>query len=434
MNSYVVCIPSYKRAKLCNDKTLTLLKSLGISKDLVKVFIVEEEKDEYERTLDPDLYGELVVGVKGIVAQRQFISDYFPEGRHIVSLDDDITGLDLSMTNFKSADEFFLNAFEKCRQENAFLWGVYPVFNPFYRKDRPEVTTDIAFVIGAFYGYVNRPLDKSLKISICTKSKDDVENSLRFWLKDGKVVRYNRIGFKSKYCGSDGGGLGNLTSRMENMKLASFALNEAYPDFTRIKIRKNGVYEIVLRSAPPKKDRKKKIVEPLVVEIKEPEYLEEFNDTSKLFEMLSAVKVPVASGGNGRSTTFGRHRAMTLGMIKPRGKNTYDLSACSKKFPKIYEEVVRIGKLICPFDFESIHVNHNVVCPRHIDGRNAGESVIISFGDYSGGNLFVENGEVREYNSKNRPLLFNGGKSYHWNAPILGGNKYSLVFFNSNNK
>lgn len=433
MNSYIICIPSYKRAKICNDQTLTLLKSIGVSKDLVKVFIVEEEKEEYERTLNPELYGELVIGALGLVPQRQFITDYFPEGQHIVSLDDDITGLDLSMTDFKSADEFFINAFETCSKEKAFLWSVYPVFNPFFRKSRQEITTSISVAIGAFYGYINRPLDDFLKRPLCLSgNKEDVERSIRYYLKDGKIVRFNRVGFNTKYYGKDGGGLGIFQERIEDMKTESIALNTAFPDITRIKIRKNGLYEIVLREKPPKHSRTKITPEPLDIEIIQPEYLEEFNDTSKLFEMLSSITVPVVSSNNRKS--FDRHRAMTLGIIKGRVTKIYSLSRSSKKFPQIYEEVVRIGKLICPFEFESIHLNHNVVCPRHIDRGNTGESVIISFGDYSGGTLFIESGEVAEYDTKNRPLKFNGSKYYHWNAPILEGNKYSLVFFNSNNR
>ena len=40
--------------------------------------------------MDPDTYGKIVVGKKGLVNQRIFISEYFPMGTCVVSLDDDV--------------------------------------------------------------------------------------------------------------------------------------------------------------------------------------------------------------------------------------------------------------------------------------------------------------------------------------------------------
>jgi hypothetical protein len=435
---YTICIPSYRRSEICNERTLKTLHELGISKDKIKVFIIEEEREIYEKDLNPEYYGALIVGVKGLVAQRQFITDYHAEGTHIISLDDDVESLDLSLTDYQSADEFFKKAFETCIQENAFIWGIYPVFNEYFRKERKAITTEISFVVGAFYGYINR-LDDDLKIRLA-KNKDDVERSIRYYLKDGKVIRFNKIGFKTKYYGNDGGGLGNMKSRMKIMEEDAHALNAEFPNNTRIKVRKNGMYEIVLRSALPKRIRKTKpppSLEPKESEeSEEPIWLPEFADTSNLFEMLSKIIVPMKCSGSGRSKTFGKHRSMTLGYIKARVSRKYDLSYSSKKFPKIYEEVCRIGKLICPFEFTAIHVNHNVQCPRHIDGNNAGKSVLISFGDYEGGSLFIEKtpADKGEFITKNKPLMFDGGKHYHWNSPITSGNKYSLIFFCSSNK
>lgn len=434
-NDYIVCIPSYKRSKICNAKTLKTLNGLGVSASIIKVFIVEEEKEDYINELNPEWYGELVVGVKGLVAQRQFITDYHQAGTRILSLDDDIEALDLSLTDYSSADDFFRSAFDTCIKENAFIWSPYPVFNEYFRKDRKPVTTDIAYCIGAFFGYINRPNDPELMTPLSPNgNKEDVERSIRFYIKDGKIVRFNRVGFKTKYYGTDGGGLGTFKTRLEKMKESAIALNNAFPDLTRIKIRKNGMYEIVLRSAPPKRVRKiaKKdlpIEDPIETEPDDPVWLPPFTDTNNLLDMLSKIKVPIASNGKGRSVTFGEHRSMTLGFIKERRTRRYELSFNSKRHPLIYEEVCRIGKIICPFDFAAIHINHNVKCPRHIDGNNAGKSVIISIGDYEGGSLFIEG--KGEYVTKNHPLIFDGGKHYHWNSEITSGNKYSLVFFSS---
>jgi hypothetical protein len=105
------------------------------------------------------------------------------------------------------------------------------------------------------------------------------------------------------------------------------------------------------------------------------------------------------------------------------------LSEQSKKHPKIYEAVLKIGEAISPaFEFSSIHLNHNVVCPKHLDSKNVGESVLVSFGDYEGCNIVIE-GEI--YDAKHTPIKFNGALLEHWNTKDLVGNKYSLVFYNS---
>ena len=91
MTDYVVCIPSYKRADVCNDKTLTMLKKNKIDSKKIYVYVAnKDEYDEYLRVLDPKLYNKLVIGIKGLVPQRQFIMEQWKDGEHIVFFDDDV--------------------------------------------------------------------------------------------------------------------------------------------------------------------------------------------------------------------------------------------------------------------------------------------------------------------------------------------------------
>ena len=77
--------------------------------------------------------------------------------------------------------------------------------------------------------------------------------------------------------------------------------------------------------------------------------------------------------------------------------------------------------------FSSIHLNNNVVCPKHKDNRNVGNSLLVSFGDYTGCNIVI--GDVI-YDAKYTPLIFNGAEIEHYNTNDLEGNKYSLVYYN----
>lgn len=148
----------------------------------------------------------------------------------------------------------------------------------------------------------------------------------------------------------------------------------------------------------------------------------------KLYEMLNEITIPIVNENNRHN--FPRHRGGIFGLIRGRYKSGIGLSALSKKYPEIYKEIVKIGKEICPFQFTTIQINHNLVSTPHIDKNNVGEGLLVSFGDYKGGNIII-GGE--EYDTKYKPTIFNGSKLEHYNTKFIGEhNKYSLIFFNIN--
>jgi len=420
--TYTIVIPSYKRSSIVQKKTLITLKNLGIPKELINIFVIEEDYEKYKSACNPDFYGNIIVGVKGLVQQRQFINNFYPPETKIISLDDDIESLDLSMTEYKSADEFLTNAFQVCYENNAYIWGLYPVFNPFFRKSKEPITTHLNFIIGAFFGYINRPNDTDLDLEITTQgNKEDVERTIKYWKKDGTVIRFNQIGFKTKYYGSDGGGLGKFNDRLEMMKQNTIAINTAYPDMTKIKIRKNEMYEIVFK---PLKKIITKGKEPIVIMPKVDETL-----FAKLLDLLKNHCVKLCDKRSSR-LGFGKHRCEQYGYVKARFTGIVGLSRASKKKFDIYKEIIKVGETICPFKFDTIQLNNNTVCPPHYDSANVGSSMLISFGDYTGCNIVIEG---IMYDAKYSPIIFNGSERQHWNTNDLQGNKYSLVFYNSKN-
>lgn len=243
--TYTIAIPSYKRSIILLYKTLNFLERNSINSNLIYIFIVEEDKDDYMQ-IPRYLYKELVIGVKGIVPQRKFIENYFDEGTNIVSLDDDIQDLIFAKPEEEiPLNEFFTEAFNLCKKENAFIWGVYPVGNPFYANRNKWNTTHLTFIIGCFYGFINRPNKEELKV-ILTNNKEDIEKSIRYWYCDKKVIRFNTVCVKTKYQGKDGGGLGLLEDRLQDMENECKLIHAHYPSITRIRIKKNGEYDIVL--------------------------------------------------------------------------------------------------------------------------------------------------------------------------------------------
>lgn len=157
------------------------------------------------------------------------------------------------------------------------------------------------------------------------------------------------------------------------------------------------------------------------------EQMECNNYYDSLFYMLEKTTLRLTNDTNNRRG-FPHYRCAAFGMIRPRYHyRGYDeLSLDSKKFPHIHEEINRIGKIICPFEWKSVQVNKNLVCPPHKDSKNTGMSLLVSFGDYTGCNIVVDG---KTYDAKYRPTIFDGAKYEHWNTNDLVGTKYSLVYF-----
>ena len=92
------------------------------------------------------------------------------------------------------------------------------MFSSYWRENKLNLSKiKLNYCIGAFYGIINR---KEMKLNLSLNGdKEDVERTIQYYLKDGIVLRFNRVGFKTKYFANDGGRLGPLKSRLENHKM-----------------------------------------------------------------------------------------------------------------------------------------------------------------------------------------------------------------------
>jgi hypothetical protein len=253
LHDFVVAIPSYKRADTLKEKTLPLLHQYGIEPRRIHIFVANKEEEKvYKEALDPKLYGKIIVGVKGIGPVRNFIYDYFPVGKPIVSMDDDVEELqqlrgttkeNSKLIKLKDLDGFFKDAYKLLKQEKLFIWGVYPVRNAFFMQQK--ITTELKFIIGVTFGYINRKLKALVPKA---EGKEDIEQSILYYLMDGGVIRFNNIVPKTKF--NAPGGLG--TDRQEMNRIAAEYLKKKYPDIVTIFYRKNGMTEVKLARMPRK--------------------------------------------------------------------------------------------------------------------------------------------------------------------------------------
>jgi len=246
---YVVAIPSYNRHDVIVNKTLKTLHEGHINKNQIYIFVANKQQYKlYEEHVPPELYNKIIIGKLGITNQRRFISTYFPEGQYIVSIDDDVEQVEHMygsdrLVKVKNLHDFFMSAYELLKKENLYIWGIYPVRNPFFMKKK--ITTELKFIIGVMFGYINRH-NKQIYPSIQSESKEDYEQSILYYKMDGGVLRFNYITTKTKFNAE--GGLGK--DRYEKNNNAANYLQKTYPSIITIFHRKNGMPEVKFSKMP----------------------------------------------------------------------------------------------------------------------------------------------------------------------------------------
>jgi len=262
---YTIAIPSYNRQDTIQTHTLAVLNRHHIKPSHITIFVANQEQhDIYKAAIPQFLYNNLVIGVLGLKNQRNFISDYYPEGAHIVEMDDDIKQIVQLVTTQKvgkksgrlttrktikphkttkpieDLDGFIIKAFEMCTELNIFLWGVYPLINAYFMTDK--ITKDLRFIVGPMWGMINRHR-QDLKLTI--DEKENSERTLQYWVADGAVLRFNYIGIDTKYYKNKGGMQSEGKNRKEEALKSVYYLNKMYPTLTKISLtKKSGMPEI----------------------------------------------------------------------------------------------------------------------------------------------------------------------------------------------
>ena len=82
------------------------------------------------------------------------------------------------------------------------------------------------------------------------------------------------------------------------------------------------------------------------------------------------------------------------------------------------------------FAYTSIQFSKCVKTPKHRDRNNVGKSVIVAFGDYTGGGLIIydEDGGEHTHDIYHKPLVFNANQYYHRTEDFVG-TRYTITWF-----
>jgi len=260
LTEYVVAIPSYKRPETLRDRTLKILKDYKIDPKKIHIFVADkEQKKIYEDVLKDKYYHKIIVGKPGIKNIRNFMPNYFKEGQHIFYMDDDIYGIydcinkgdkknkkGNKLIKLKSLKDLINNGFKLAKISGLTNWGVYPVYNPFFMKAKTNnlndyVGTKLCYVIGFLTGAIN---NKKAEIRTID-DKEDYERSIKYYLKDGGLLRFNNITCDTK-CYKEPGGM-QVERTKERIHDSAVYLTKEYPNLCTLNTtKKSGFTEIRL--------------------------------------------------------------------------------------------------------------------------------------------------------------------------------------------
>ena len=124
----------------------------------------------------------------------------------------------------------------------------------------------------------------------------------------------------------------------------------------------------------------------------------------------------------------GRGQSQTFGVVKRRCLLP-DYSTLCWKRPYLYHLLLNFGNVFIKINWNSITINQNYQCSPHKDKNNSGESVLVAFGDYEGGELSIFEGEKKGvHDVKNKLFQCDFSQVLHHVLPFTG-NRYSLVFY-----
>ena len=199
---YILICPSHRRAKTFLYKTYSLLCATNAPKPIVWVNDEIDHIEYYKLFQEHNIHLEIRVGGNSIAEKRNLIQQAFPLGTKIVSIDDDIQKIvvlesDNKVKQLVDFNCFVSEAFRLCEEQNTTLWGVYPVANPFFLKKK--IRTNLCYIVAAFYGFINNNVEVDL--SYC----EDFERSLKYYLQEKKLLRFECVGILTKYYKEKGG-------------------------------------------------------------------------------------------------------------------------------------------------------------------------------------------------------------------------------------
>lgn len=126
------------------------------------------------------------------------------------------------------------------------------------------------------------------------------------------------------------------------------------------------------------------------------------------------------SVGEGQSQAFG---------VVGRRNLAPDYSRLCWTRPKLYMHLLDFADKYVDISYNAITVNQNYKSNPHRDKHNIGDSYLVSFGDFTNGNLLIHEGDLSgNHDIRHKPIVADFSKLLH-STDDWSGIRFSLVFY-----
>ena len=244
---WTIEIPSYRRAGVIQNGTLSLLERCGIEDKRITVWVADAaERRDYAARLGKRY--KLQVGALGLVAARNAFHRARPKGAPLLAMDDDLQELlalpinGTKLQPFRRLADLAEWSFREAAKKGLARWGVVATANHFY-MDR-TVTTGLRFCVGAMFG--SRGGDPVFTDSKAWWPKygscEDFVATLRAYERDGAVLRHDWLALQTRYFAPGGinAHVGGPAPRLRVHEQELLQTADKWPELATVKRTKEG--------------------------------------------------------------------------------------------------------------------------------------------------------------------------------------------------
>lgn len=389
------------------------------------VFVQTEEDRAAYAAAFPRVGLVLTPGL-GQAAAQEAIRRHYPPGARVVVLHDDVTRVvrlkDGTARRFEDVRRLFRTAFELMERFGVSLGGMAPTTNALNElQSARKVTLSLRFI----YDPLHFELNPSEPLITKSVTKQDAERSIQHYERCGGVLRLAGFAVSTRH---------RPSARDRAADTADCELmRREYPGaIAQVRTHRGGYSSLVLAPKPYRG----------VSAHADPEAEAErlFQRLLGDFEVTPDLELP-----GGRLLRLLQQHAWNVNELRtavvPPERRVISVSKRNKLASlradmPVYSETLHEGPIFeacqavlptAQARFDYVTVNKNICCHPHRDAGNSGRSLILFLGKFEGGALLTEDGQRFE-----QPGVLHAfdGSRLHWNEPITGGTKYSIVFYN----
>jgi hypothetical protein len=323
---------------------------------------------------------------------------------------------------FEDVARLFAAAFEVMEAYGLTLGGLAPTDNPLNElKTEAKVSLALRFV----YDPLHFEIVGSEPVLLVTKLKHDAERSIWHYRRSGGVLRLASFGVGTRHA------VARKEGHAAQEALDLEALRAAYPEEVASFRRRQGGYSSIVLRALPYRGAGPEAEAEAEAEALFDRALGDFHVVPDLTcpggRLLRLLQVRKWRINDQRTNVAPPERRVLVRSRRGKEAVRADLPLFSEGLGEgeVFEACLAALPPGLTFDF--VTINRNLCTYRHQDAGNAGLSMILFLGRFEGGALVLEDG--RRFEAPGVLRAFDGHMP-HWNEPITGGTKYSVVYYN----